>query len=57
MVPLRASFSFFPDSTRCTMNWSVHQYQKPMMAEPINAPNQGKLGSLLLRISSVIVLP
>ena len=41
MVPRRASFSFFPESTRCTMNWSVHQYQNPIMAEPISAPNQG----------------
>ena len=39
MVPRRASFSFFR-KVRCTMNWSVHQYQNPIMAEPISAPNQ-----------------
>ena len=30
MAPRRACFWSRPESTRCTMNWSVHQYQKPM---------------------------
>ena len=39
------------------MNWSVHQYQKPMMAEPNRAPYHGNSGSLPLRMRSVIVSP
>ncbi len=57
MVPRRDSFWFLPESTRWTMNWSVHQYQKPMMAEPKRAPYHGNSGSFPLRIRSVIVSP
>ena len=39
------------------MNWSVHQYQKPMIAEPNSAPYQGNAASCPLRISVVIESP
>ena len=39
------------------MNWSVHQYQKPMMAEPKRAPYHGNSGSLPERMRSVIESP
>ena len=39
------------------MNWSVHQYQKPMMAEPKRAPYQGNSVSFPLRISDVMESP
>ena len=57
IVPRRASFWFFPERTRCTINWSVHQYQKPIIEEPTSAPNHGKLGSRLSRMRSVMESP
>ena len=57
MVPRRASFSFFPDKTLWTMNWSVHQYQKPIIADPNKAPYHGNSVSLPLRIKVVIESP
>ena len=39
------------------MNWSVHQYQKPMIAEPKRAPYQGKALSCESLIRVVIVSP
>ena len=57
MAPRRACFISLPERTRCTMYWSVHQYQKPMMEEPISAPSHGYCGSRLSRINCVMVSP
>ena len=45
MVPRRASSSLAADSTRWTMNWSVHQYQTPRIGAPKRMPVHGKSGS------------
>ena len=45
IVPRRAWSTFVADSTRCTMNWSVHQYQTPRIGAPKRMPVQGKSGS------------
>ena len=34
MAPRRDCCWFLPASTRWTMYWSVHQYQKPMIIDP-----------------------
>ena len=34
------------DSTRCTITWSVHQYQMPRIGAPKKMPVHGKSGSL-----------
>ena len=57
MVPLRASLWSLPDRTRWTMNWSVHQYQNPMIAEPKSAPYHGNSVSLPALIRVVIESP
>ncbi len=44
IVPRRASSMPCADSTRWTMNWSVHQYQTPRIGAPKRIPVQGKLG-------------
>jgi len=33
------------ERVRCTMYWSVHQYQMPTIGEAMITPNQGKVGS------------
>ena len=45
MVPARACSWSWAASTRCTMNWSVHQYQIPRIGAPNRIPVQGKSGS------------
>ena len=35
----------FAESTRWTMNWSVHQYQTPTTGRPKRMPVHGKFGS------------
>ncbi len=45
MVPLRAASIDRAESVRCTMNWSVHQYQIPRIVVPKTSPVQGKCGS------------
>src|SRR5690554_6755574 len=57
MVPRRDCFMSRPESTRCSINWSVHQYQKPIMADPRITPVHGKSGSLGDRIRLVIESP
>src|SRR5439155_16804946 len=44
IVPVRAALTFLAASTRCTICWSVHQYQTPRIGEPNTMPVQGKLG-------------
>src|SRR5947199_6748367 len=44
MVPVRAALTFLAASTRCTICWSVHQYQTPRIGAPNTMPVQGKLG-------------
>ena len=41
--PRRASVSFFAPSARCTMYWSVHQYQRPTIGAQNSMPTHGKL--------------
>ena len=41
MAPRRPSFSFGAPSTRWTMYWSVHQYQRPMTGAQMAIPSQG----------------
>src|ERR1041385_6255442 len=43
MEPRRASVSFLAPSARCTMYWSVHQYQRPTIGAQKSIPNHGKL--------------
>ena len=45
MAPRRAAASSFAASTRCTMYWSVHQYQRPTMGGVSTMPSQGNSGS------------
>ena len=45
MAPRRASVSDLAASIRCTMYWSVHQYQTPMIGEAIMTPSHGNVGS------------
>ncbi len=44
IVPRRAWSMPFADSTRWTMNWSVHQYQTPRIGAPNRIPVHGKFG-------------
>jgi len=41
MVPRRASRSLGAPSARCTMYWSVHQYQRPTMGAQTSIPSHG----------------
>ena len=43
MLPRRASVSFRAPRARCTMYWSVHQYQRPMIGAQRSIPGHGKL--------------
>src|SRR6056297_2243957 len=45
MVPLLPSLIFFAVNARCTMYWSVHQYQIPVIVLAISNEGQGKSGS------------
>ena len=45
MVPRRAILRLRAASVRCTMYWSVHQYQSPTMGAAKSMPGQGKSGS------------
>src|SRR5690242_740628 len=47
IVPFLASETFLAASTRCTMCWSVHQYQMPRIGAPNTMPVHGKLGWLI----------
>ena len=49
MVPRRAFRIPFAASTRCTMNWSVHQYQTARIGAPKRMPVQGNSGWLMSR--------
>ena len=49
MVPRRALSMPLAASTRCTMNWSVHQYQTARMGAPNRMPVHGNSGWLTLR--------
>jgi hypothetical protein len=40
-LPRRASRSLGAPRARCTMYWSVHQYQSPMMGAQKSIPSQG----------------
>src|SRR6478752_4307543 len=42
MLPRRACVSLGAASARCTMYWSVHQYQRPMIGAQIAMPSHGK---------------
>src|ERR1035437_1090315 len=42
ILPSRATFSLGAPRARCTMYWSVHQYQRPMTGAQMAMPNQGK---------------
>ena len=41
IVPRRASRSLGAPSVRCTMYWSVHQYQRPMIGAQNSIPSHG----------------
>ena len=41
IVPRRASVWFGAPSVRCTMYWSVHQYQRPMIGAQNSIPSHG----------------
>ena len=41
IAPRRALVRFFAASVRWMMNWSVHQYQTPIVAEAIATPSHG----------------
>ena len=41
IVPRRASRSFGAPRARCTMYWSVHQYQRPMIGAQNSMPSHG----------------
>src|SRR5450756_1770303 len=43
MLPRRAVCSLGAPRARCTMYWSVHQYQRPMTGAQMAMPSQGKL--------------
>src|SRR5580765_1833071 len=45
IVPALACPSSFADSTRCTITWSVHQYQMPKIGAPRKIPVHGYDGS------------
>ena len=45
MAPRRAVASSSAASTRCTMYWSVHQYQRPTMGGVSTMPSHGNSGS------------
>ena len=47
IVPALAWPSSFAESTRCTITWSVHQYQIPRIGAPRKIPVHGKSGSLI----------
>ena len=42
IVPRRAIVRFLAASVRCTMYWSVHQYQIPMIGEAMQMASHGK---------------
>ena len=41
IAPRRAFVRFFAASVRWTMNWSVHQYQTPIVADATTTPSHG----------------
>ena len=45
-APARAWLSFFAPSTRCTIIWSVHQYQMPRIGAPKKMPVHGNAASV-----------
>ena len=45
-APFRALVMSFADKARCTIYWSVHQYQIPNIGAPNNIPVQGYSVSL-----------
>ena len=49
MVPRRALAMPLAASTRCTMNWSVHQYHTARIGAPNRMPVQGNSGWFMLR--------
>ena len=59
IVPRRPSFIFLAVNARCTMYWSVHQYQIPTIVLVINSEGHGKSGSVaglhILKYSGVKV--
>ena len=46
IVPAFAWPSSLADSTRCTITWSVHQYQMPRIGAPRKMPVHGNSGWL-----------
>src|SRR6056297_31857 len=45
IVPRLPSLIFFAVKARCTIYWSVHQYQIPVIVLAISSEGQGKSGS------------